>query len=88
MLLTALLLALSAPPHSGGTDANGCHTNRRTGQRHCHGGSAPEPAAQQGGEVYFPNCDAARRAGRAPLRRGQPGYRPGLDRDGDGVACE
>ncbi|WP_205413119.1 excalibur calcium-binding domain-containing protein [Austwickia chelonae] len=29
-----------------------------------------------------------RRAGTAPLRRGDPGYRPELDRDGDGVACE
>jgi hypothetical protein len=23
-----------------------------------------------------------------PIYAGQPGYRPGLDRDGDGVACE
>jgi len=23
--------------HSGRTDANGCHTNRKTGQYHCHG---------------------------------------------------
>ena len=27
-------------------------------------------------------------AGAAPLTVGEPGYRPGLDRDGDGVACE
>jgi len=38
--------------------------------------------------VYYPNCKAARAAGAAPIYRGQPGYRPGLDRDGDGVACE
>ncbi|MFN8185221.1 MAG: thermonuclease family protein [Candidatus Nanopelagicales bacterium] len=38
--------------------------------------------------VYYPNCDAVRRAGKAPLYRGQPGYGPHLDRDGDGVACE
>lgn len=38
--------------------------------------------------VYFPNCAAARAAGAAPLYVGQPGYRSGLDRDGDGVACE
>ena len=24
----------------------------------------------------------------APILRGQPGYRPALDRDNDGVACE
>lgn len=23
-----------------------------------------------------------------PITRGQPGYRPGLDRDGDGIACD
>ena len=39
-------------------------------------------------DVYYPNCAAARKAGAAPIYRGQPGYRPGLDRDGDGIACE
>ncbi|MFI1177882.1 excalibur calcium-binding domain-containing protein [Streptomyces melanogenes] len=39
-------------------------------------------------DVYFENCAEARAAGAAPLLRGQPGYRAGLDRDGDGVACE
>jgi hypothetical protein len=38
--------------------------------------------------VYYPNCDAARAAGAAPIHRGQPGYRPPLDRDDDGIACE
>lgn len=38
--------------------------------------------------VYYENCAAVRAAGKAPLYQGQPGYRPGLDRDGDGVACE
>ncbi|RYG54982.1 MAG: excalibur calcium-binding domain-containing protein [Alphaproteobacteria bacterium] len=33
-------------------------------------------------------CAAPRAAGAAPVRTGQPGYRPGLDRDGDGVGCE
>lgn len=37
---------------------------------------------------YYRNCTEARAAGAAPLRRGQPGYRPEMDRDGDGVACE
>ncbi|MEA3264130.1 MAG: excalibur calcium-binding domain-containing protein [Pseudomonadota bacterium] len=37
---------------------------------------------------YYPNCSAARAAGAAPIRAGDPGYRAGLDRDGDGVACE
>jgi hypothetical protein len=41
-----------------------------------------------GSPVYYPNCDAARAAGAAPIYRGQPGYRPALDRDDDGIACE
>jgi hypothetical protein len=40
------------------------------------------------GSVYYTNCDAARAAGAAPVLRGDPGYGPHLDRDGDGSACE
>ena len=36
----------------------------------------------------FANCAAARAAGAAPVRRGEPGYGPHLDREGDGVGCE
>jgi hypothetical protein len=36
----------------------------------------------------FRNCAAARAAGAAPLRRGQPGYASHLDADDDGIACE
>lgn len=36
----------------------------------------------------FTSCAAARTAGAAPLRKGQAGYNPKLDGDGDGVACE
>lgn len=45
----------------------------------------PEPAPQQ---AYYSSCREAKAAGAAPLYRGDPGYRSGLDRDGDGVACE
>ncbi len=38
--------------------------------------------------VYYTSCRAARAAGAAPLYRGQPGYRPQMDGDNDGVACE
>lgn len=34
------------------------------------------------------NCDEARARGIAPMRRGEPGYHPKLDADGDGIACE
>ncbi|GAA1480322.1 hypothetical protein GCM10009624_07620 [Gordonia sinesedis] len=36
----------------------------------------------------FSSCSEARAAGQAPLYRGDPGYSPDLDRDGDGTACE
>lgn len=45
--------------------------------------SAPNRSA-----VWFRNCTEARAAGAAPLYRGRPGYRPEMDGDGDGVACE
>ena len=41
-----------------------------------------------GGSAYYENCTAARAAGAAPVRRGDPGYGSHLDRDGDGVGCE
>jgi excalibur calcium-binding domain-containing protein len=52
--------------------------------------AAPEPAPDPAPapDAYYANCTAARAAGAAPLYAGQPGYRPALDRDKDGVACE
>nr|WP_230281895.1 excalibur calcium-binding domain-containing protein [Croceicoccus sp. Ery15] len=38
--------------------------------------------------VYYRYCSEAQNAGAAPLYRGSPGYRPDLDADGDGIACE
>jgi hypothetical protein len=38
--------------------------------------------------VYYAGCNEPRAAGRAPIYAGQPGYRQGLDGDGDGIACE
>ena len=51
-------------------------------------GEAPAQPESDSGSVYYRNCKAARDAGAAPLYRGQPGYRPELDRDKDGIACE
>jgi len=36
----------------------------------------------------FPNCDAARAAGAAPVYAGEPGYGAHLDGDDDGIGCE
>lgn len=38
--------------------------------------------------VRYSGCNEVRAAGKAPLRVGEPGYRPEMDGDGDGVACE
>lgn len=52
---------------------------------------SPRPSAAPrtiGGAGPFANCAAARAAGAAPVRIGDPGYSRRLDRDGDGVGCE
>ena len=92
-LLAIGFAPLPATAHPGGLNAQGCHNNRKTGDYHCHRGSARQsavarpPAAGTKG-VYYRNCSEARAAGAAPVRRGSPGYAPHLDRDNDGVGCE
>jgi len=49
---------------------------------------APEDVRQIERSAYYPDCRAARSAGVAPIHAGSPGYREGLDRDSDGIACE
>lgn len=91
MLISALVFVASSAvsAHPGRTAADGCHNDRKNGGRHCHGGpAASQPARSPSGDVYYPNCAAARAAGAAPVRRGQPGYGPHLDRDNDGIGCE
>ena len=50
--------------------------------------SEPEPERSDPPSVYYENCTAVRNAGKAPIRRGDPGHGSHLDRDDDGVACE
>jgi lysylphosphatidylglycerol synthetase-like protein (DUF2156 family) len=51
--------------------------------------AAPAPVAPKApASAYYANCAAAKAAGAAPVRVGQPGYGRHLDRDGDGVGCE
>ncbi|MGW0772458.1 excalibur calcium-binding domain-containing protein [Streptomyces sp. NPDC002835] len=59
-------------PYSGGTS----------------GGSSGGTTGGGSGSTYYANCSAARAAGAAPVRAGDPGYGRHLDRDGDGVGCE
>ncbi|HEX8239387.1 MAG TPA: excalibur calcium-binding domain-containing protein [Allosphingosinicella sp.] len=58
----------------------------------------PSPFASRGGSgrralaveasVYYSGCNEARAAGVTPIYEGEPGYRPGMDGDSDGIACE
>ncbi|GAA3963215.1 GmrSD restriction endonuclease domain-containing protein [Gordonia caeni] len=48
----------------------------------------PQPVRPQAPQRSYNNCSEARAAGVTPIYRGQPGYSPKLDRDGDGIACE
>jgi hypothetical protein len=89
--LAMLAAASSAAAHSGGLNAAGCHNDRKNGGYHCHRTPVRDllPLQQSNaGNAYYPNCASARAVGAAPIRVGDPGYRAGLDRDGDGVACE
>ena len=49
-------------------------------------GMARERTAKEGD--FWSRCDDARAVGAAPIYRGEPGYRDGLDADNDGIACE
>lgn len=46
-----------------------------------------DPAAIEQ-SAYYSGCGEVRAAGKAPLYAGDPGYRPEMDGDGDGIACE
>ncbi len=99
-LSAAALLAWGTPAapafaHGGGLNAEGCHNNRKTGDYHCHRGPSASSSSSKKQASYsasiggaFRNCAAARAAGAAPVRRGDPGYGSHLDRDDDGVGCE
>lgn len=42
IVLTILVsvIGINAFAHGGGVNAEGCHTNRKTGDYHCHGGKS------------------------------------------------
>ena len=44
------------------------------------------PAVKE--SVYYRSCSEAWAAGKAPIYENEPGYRSGLDGDGNGIACE
>ncbi len=50
--------------------------------------STPAPSQPAPAELNFRSCKEARAAGYSHMRRGEPGYSPHLDGDGDGIACD
>ena len=80
-----------APVQAPATEAPSAEAPAQAPAAEAPAQQAPAQPVQQAparSSVYYKNCDAVRAAGAAPLHRGEPGYRPGLDSDGDGVACE
>ena len=47
--LLIVFMSPSASGHGGGLDSNGCHTNRKTGEYHCHRGAPAAPQSSQSG---------------------------------------
>ncbi|QBG85880.1 excalibur calcium-binding domain-containing protein [Xanthomonas oryzae] len=104
LLVTCIVAIAGITPaavaHPGGFNKQGCHNDRKNGGYHCHRSATREgkpptaaepfdrsPSIPSAG-VVFRNCAEARAAGAAPVRRGDPGDGPHLDRDHDGVGCE
>ncbi|MFI8277638.1 excalibur calcium-binding domain-containing protein [Streptomyces sp. NPDC085929] len=83
-----------APPADHGNDGSSSASGSNSSGDSTSGGSSSDGSSSNssssGGDgcAYYKNCAAGRAAGAAPVRRGEPGYGPHLDRDGDGVACE
>jgi len=72
----------------GGVPGLGCESYPVFGAAPPTTRPAPAPVPPPAPTVSYRNCAAARAAGAAPIRRGQPGYGRHLDRDGDGIGCE
>lgn len=88
MMLLALSL-LTVPQPALPLDALSPVAELRRSSRSVHRVRSGAVSVSGAGSLgAYRSCAAARAAGAAPLRRGQPGYSRKLDRDGDGVACE
>lgn len=56
VILFAWLLPPAALSHGGGTDANGCHTNSKTGKRHCHSPKASVSSSRSAETLASPSA--------------------------------
>lgn len=83
----------STMPGAGESDVSSAATSKSTKAATTKAATTKEATATTTASalpssVYYKNCEAAVKAGAAPLHVGHPGYRVGLDPDGDGVACD
>ncbi len=61
MTLGIALMPAAVWGHGGGLDANGCHTNQKTGAYHCHrGGAADGSSGSSGGSLYIAPASPAK----------------------------
>ncbi|MFC9664814.1 excalibur calcium-binding domain-containing protein [Nocardia sp. NPDC127606] len=86
--LAAVGLALIAAPVSHADPVSGSAGTGSSSFDSILGATGSASLVQSGSAGgAFRSCDDAMAAGRAPLFRGEPGYSPHLDPDGDGLAC-
>lgn len=92
-----IIMPLSTFAHGGRTNAEGCHTNHKTGEYHCHNGGTAKAVKTEARTVARTsardyNCAdfyTWEEAQETYERAGGPLIDPyDLDRDSDGVACE
>ncbi|MEX0918330.1 MAG: YHYH domain-containing protein [Candidatus Paceibacterota bacterium] len=93
------VLPLSLEAHSGRTNAEGCHTNHKTGDYHCHSKGSVAKEAKEAARTsarisakHDYNCSDFATHKEAQIfyeKEGGPLIDPhDLDRDQDGKACE
>ena len=80
-LLLLLGVSLSASGHSGGTDSSGCHTNRKTGDYHCHNAKLKQPASISSSTTCCKICSKGKACGNTCIARSRTCYKT------SGCAC-
>jgi Excalibur calcium-binding domain len=83
---TALMALVLLNPFSSDSDNSAPSLGPTAPVTHAPIQRSAKPARAERTPTYR-NCAEVRAAGKAPLRRGEPGYSRALDPDGDGVAC-
>lgn len=55
LIVMGTITPISADAHSGRTNSDGCHTNRKTGEHHCHGGSSSSSSGSSSPDSSSPS---------------------------------